>query len=151
MAIRKCLICGDPCQGTNRFCSSECAEKGRRVLELNMVNRISTRRQMYGFTYYCVVCGKKIENPKRTAYCSEKCSRESLNNRTQKKFQKIKKKLSSSAKYGTYGIEATRKCHDCGMPTTNYRCDTCLFKWQKKHHILDDDAQSDIITYNYNL
>ena len=31
-----------------------------------------------------------------------------------------------------------RKCHDCGRPTTNYRCDKCLSKWRRKHHVKDE-------------
>lgn len=28
-----------------------------------------------------------------------------------------------------------RKCHDCGEPTTDYRCRACLAKWRSKHHV----------------
>ena len=29
--------------------------------------------------------------------------------------------------------DTKRKCHDCGKPTTNYRCDECLQKWRVKN------------------
>jgi hypothetical protein len=28
-----------------------------------------------------------------------------------------------------------RKCHDCGNPTYNYRCDKCRAKWAKRHSL----------------
>lgn len=30
---------------------------------------------------------------------------------------------------------ATRKCHDCGKPTTNYRCAQCRMRFLAKHGI----------------
>ena len=36
-----------------------------------------------------------------------------------------------------------RRCHDCGKPTSDYRCADCLFKWRKKHGVsmnVDDDT-----------
>ena len=32
----------------------------------------------------------------------------------------------------TYRKKYTRKCHDCGRPTNNYRCDKCWAKLRKK-------------------
>jgi hypothetical protein len=32
----------------------------------------------------------------------------------------------------------TRKCHDCGAATTDYRCPVCLRQWQIKHHVPED-------------
>jgi hypothetical protein len=29
----------------------------------------------------------------------------------------------------------TRKCHDCGRPTTDYRCPPCLRAWRLKHGV----------------
>ena len=31
----------------------------------------------------------------------------------------------------------TRLCHDCGKPTSNYRCDKCRAKWCIKHGVTD--------------
>lgn len=33
-----------------------------------------------------------------------------------------------------YG-EFVRRCHDCGRPTYNYRCQDCLTRWREKHHV----------------
>lgn len=33
-----------------------------------------------------------------------------------------------------------RVCHDCGRPTTDYRCEACLGKWRKKHGVVDLDV-----------
>lgn len=32
-------------------------------------------------------------------------------------------------------IHYTRNCHDCGKPTSNYRCAKCLKKWREKNHV----------------
>ena len=31
------------------------------------------------------------------------------------------------------GIGALRKCHDCGRPTSNFRCPACHAKWRVKN------------------
>lgn len=31
-----------------------------------------------------------------------------------------------------------RTCHDCGKPTSDYRCADCLSKWRQKNHIVED-------------
>lgn len=36
-------------------------------------------------------------------------------------------------------LEITRRCHDCGRPTPNYRCSGCLRKWRAKHDVSDAD------------
>lgn len=28
-----------------------------------------------------------------------------------------------------------RRCHDCGKPTSDYRCPDCLLKWRRKHGV----------------
>lgn len=33
-----------------------------------------------------------------------------------------------------------RACHDCGKPTTDYRCPQCRYKWAKKHGVVLDDV-----------
>jgi len=33
---------------------------------------------------------------------------------------------------------AQRRCHDCGKPTTNYRCPKCLSAWRRKHGISEN-------------
>ena len=30
----------------------------------------------------------------------------------------------------------TRKCHDCGIKTNNYRCQKCLEEWKVKHGVI---------------
>ena len=33
---------------------------------------------------------------------------------------------------------AKRHCHDCGKPTTNYRCEACWERLRKKHGVPAD-------------
>lgn len=42
--------------------------------------------------------------------------------------------MSKNQKADYYGVKigGTRHCHDCGRPTTNYRCHECWVKrWQR--------------------
>lgn len=39
---------------------------------------------------------------------------------------------------------AMRKCHDCGAPTYNYRCEACLQKWREKNNV---NARSNFLEY----
>lgn len=35
------------------------------------------------------------------------------------------------------GNSGSRRCHDCGKPTTDYRCPQCLAKWRHKNGVRD--------------
>ena len=32
-----------------------------------------------------------------------------------------------------------RFCHDCGKPTSDYRCPKCRAKWKKKHGVTESN------------
>lgn len=36
-------------------------------------------------------------------------------------------------------IHYTRKCHDCGKMTSDYRCAECRAKWRMKYHVTGGD------------
>lgn len=47
------------------------------------------------------------------------------------------------------GLVPDRKCHDCGKPTWNYRCEACQRLWRAKHDVcLDYDCDNDEFTIN---
>lgn len=35
------------------------------------------------------------------------------------------------------GLVYGRRCHDCGKPTSDYRCPRCLTRWRRKHNVPD--------------
>lgn len=50
-------------------------------------------------------------------------------------MKKTAKKYERSPRYEA----PKRPCHDCGKPTTDYRCMACRRKWATKHGISPDD------------
>lgn len=140
--IYRCLICGEICPCAERFCSKECTEQGFHILVLNGYDHIPRKKRLHGFVYYCANCGEKIEDLRYTVYCSEKCRRKNTPvNKTTKQYDLVKS-----------STWPNRRCHDCGRPTFNYRCDPCIIKWRKKNHVYIDEAiYDDNITYNDDL
>lgn len=41
----------------------------------------------------------------------------------------------------TKGTQLLRKCHDCGRPTSDYRCQECWKKWRRKHGVSVDGKE----------
>ena len=39
-----------------------------------------------------------------------------------------------------------RKCHDCGKPTTDYRCPACLAAWRRRNGVSSRGEDEDIYT-----
>lgn len=60
----------------------------------------------------CLRCGKPIVK-NFSGYCSENCY---------------------NLAYTQY-LAKPRKCHDCGAPTADYRCEACQKAWRKRHHV----------------
>lgn len=48
----------------------------------------------------------------------------------------------AAAHTGT-GIKYSRKCHDCGKPTNDYRCEKCRDKWKRKYGVIIRNAVED--------
>lgn len=46
------------------------------------------------------------------------------------------------------GIGALRKCHDCGRPTSNFRCPACHAKWRVKNGLAPMRSVFDEEDYN---
>lgn len=71
---------------------------------------------------FCIICGEKID-VKNSRYCSEAC---------RKKAEKRRLEMYSKQN------AAMRRCHDCGRPTTDYRCPACRAAHMKKHSIVGE-------------
>lgn len=59
-----------------------------------------------------------------------------IKRRKEAKYAKAKKHDGTRSKY-------SRKCHDCGKPTNNYRCPTCLEKWRIKNCVPTSGSSDD--------
>ena len=90
----------------------------------------------------CVVCGKTylVTRPGQLVCADELCQqvvlREAQAIRTLQGGRKSKpvsvrdeRKLALAEKRG----QSLRKCHDCGRPTTDFRCPSCRAKFRAKH------------------
>ena len=104
----------------------------------------------------CPVCGQTFykKNPRQT-FCSEciKSAKASgYRYRICPKCKKLFKALhaericreccivrtaadTKNESANTYIKMKKRRCHDCGKPTYNYRCDKCREKWQRSHNV----------------
>ena len=81
----------------------------------------------------CPICGAeagKDKSGRQRKYCSPACARVGNN-----RIRAAKKRAGQDLRAGQ------RRCHDCGKPTTNYRCPTCLRAWRLKHGVpMDGDG-----------
>lgn len=121
----------------------------------------------------CVVCGREVEQSTRVPklYCCHHCSylqdthhihtkewiAQEKERRTQayidgldedtKRRLKWHKKKSGSEKVSYYQSKptqlATRRCHDCGKPCNNYRCDECWQKVRRSNGLLETVYQAE--------
>ena len=113
-----CKICGNTFVKTvpNRVYCSECcsrkAEKARDQL------RYAESRHKKEERRECLICGKEfvVRGP-NARYCSKSC-----------KYKGARAHIEIA-----FASSSIRKCHDCGKPTTNYRCAECLTKWKIKN------------------
>lgn len=86
------------------------------------------KRPMY--LIFCPLCGTtRITKDRRTRWCSEYC-------RSRATYER-------NFYYSNPFVEqqrCTRKCTDCGRPTSNYRCEIC---WQKLRGDLDPEPMGE--------
>lgn len=153
--IKNCVICGKEFDTGGRSaavtCSKDCAYE-----------RLQQRRAAYrqkrrvGFTpqmQVCHTCGKEfLAAHSEQYYCSRQCQPGYVSPElfkgiclccgeeftTQIAHQKFcSKKCRERWRKGLINLAPppTRKCHDCGTFTYDYRCPDCLAKWREKHHV----------------
>jgi len=105
---KKCRNCGIyfiPRIANQKFCCDDCRVEHKKKYGLNLERN-------------CVICGKSfITKSYGQTCCSYVC---------RKKLAESKENLTPT------GMLPKRKCHDCGKPTYNYRCDKCLKKWRER-------------------
>lgn len=89
----------------------------------------------------CAVCGKTylVTRPGQLVCADELCQQavlreaQAITRQGDRKGKAIlvrdERKLALAEKRG----QALRKCHDCGRPTTDFRCPPCKAKWRVKN------------------
>ena len=127
--LKPCAFCGRsflPKQAAQKYCCPKCADDAdarNRQAKNPWRNEVRT----------CVICGDKFTP--RTYHqktCCPKC-RDELNT-INSKHKTPATPSDSMINRGT-GLAYSRKCHDCGKPTNDYRCPRCLAKWRNKYHV----------------
>ena len=100
MFIKVCVVCGNkfPTKAVNaKFCSRTCANTARKGAKYDV--KLDTK--------ICPVCGANFTTARiGKIYCSRRCAK--------------------AAERQSRGNDVVlRVCHDCGRPTSNYRCPEC--------------------------
>lgn len=95
-----------------QFCSRDCKDKASR-------KRIQKR---------CLCCGETfLAVTKERLFCDRYCFYAYQLGMSRERY--LKERTTSQVKL------SVRKCHDCGKPTTDYRCSSCRDKWRKRHGV----------------
>lgn len=135
---RHCAHCGRlflPKQTAQKYCCPQCYEDATAAHRLDKAWRTEVRT--------CVICGANFTpNTRHQQTCSRRCSLEL--NTINSGNKKLKPSASSINKQT--GLKYSRKCHDCGEPTNDYRCAKCLQKWRDKNKDSFDDYPLDSYT-----
>ena len=105
---KKCPVCGAEFEaGTSnaKYCA-KCRLLGKQARE----------HLLRGGKISCVNCGKEFEGHGNARLCGEECHKAWI----------LRQRLTKSE-------TASRACHDCGRPTTDYRCPACRAAFRQRH------------------
>ena len=138
---KKCPICGGPVPAARRareriYCSQKCKSRELYLRRLQRVAEDTTPKPQRS----CAVCGADMTDlPGGRRYCGLVCSKIGEMRRRLKKRQaaKERKLQGQPAPLKPYTIQR-RACHDCGCPTSDYRCPACLRAWRIKNGVNQD-------------
>lgn len=102
---------------------------------------VSAPRSPAGEDRACEVCGRIFSSlsPARKV-CSADCVvKRVLSIRQNAPLSKGPTPRMSATK----SLPPTRKCHDCGAPTFDYRCKSCRIKWRLKNGVASSQGACD--------
>lgn len=131
---RKCVICGQDfwTRSHNQICCGyRCADRKKQLER-------EDRRQRTAVQKVCRVCGKVFSTTSKIRVtCSTECAK--LNEQHVKAAYSKKNALEirsdrlacDTRERESMNEPKMRKCHDCGRPTWNYRCEPCWAKRRK--------------------
>lgn len=77
----------------------------------------------------CPFCQQEFTPTGSRTYCSDKCRAAAQRQRDQNRMENLRRVR-----------QVGRTCHDCGKPTTDYRCPAC---WRKRRHVEPDTHRTD--------
>ena len=105
-----CPICGSGFNArtsTAKYCP-KCRAMGNSVRQ----------RLLNGGKALCANCGKEFEGHGNALFCSETCHNA---------WELRQRRMNCEA--------ASRSCHDCGKPTSDYRCPVCQKKFRQRYNV----------------
>lgn len=136
---KQCPICGGPIplgrNGRERiFCSERCKSRGMYLRKLGRAAVSPKPRRS------CPVCGSDTtELPGGRVYCCAVCAKiGKARRKAQRRLAAKERKLQGQCALPKPTAIQRRKCHDCGCPTSDYRCPACLKAWRQKHGVSGD-------------
>lgn len=131
---KKCGFCGRffvPKKGCSaqKYCCRDCANA---AVKKQAQDKKDTQQKV------CVICGTPFASPNPHALtCCQKCSAE---------LNRIKNAIRQEpVQRSQRSVQYTRKCHDSGKPTNDYRCLSCRKKWANKNHADLSDGKTECI------
>lgn len=113
--------------GPRKTCSDECAKARKKRLH-GCVTRKSLEKKK------CIICCTLFAPlcSTQTVCYDEACKREQKR-RLNALRRPTRGRLRIREEAKTANLVPTRKCHDCGKVTWNYRCDKCRAKWRARN------------------
>ena len=119
MFIKVCVVCGIEFSAKTvnaKYCSRACANVARKGAKYDV--KLDTK--------ICPVCGANFTTGRiGKVYCSRRCAKAAERELMEKG-------------------EVRRRCHDCGRPTTDYRCPAC---WRRLRATYDNEYNFDLEPY----
>lgn len=125
-----CVECGAELQGQRRVvCGERCAAK--RKLEKKRRGAIEMKR--------CQYCGASF---RPTNNCQKICGNPACDKKRRlENCRELRKRNKRAVEITGIDLDKPinpmRKCHDCGEPTYNYRCDKCRAKWRAAYDVVE--------------
>lgn len=136
--MASCPVCGKKfkADGARIYCSQECKQKQKNIKrkETYKVTNVAA-----GQKRTCPICGRTFDTHGISKkYCSDECLRESKREKSRQYYQNKTHGTDKAPKETAHkkrNDDNLRHYHDCGKPTSDYRCPECRAKWQKKHGV----------------
>lgn len=118
MSLLVCQHCGklfvvkDYFAETAKYCSRECKNKAAQTREHKK----------------CKCCGKEFPAKGNAAFCDKACGYAFRSGMSREEWLEEHPQSDTSTLF-------KRKCHDCGKPTNDYRCQTCWAKLRSESEL----------------
>lgn len=148
----KCHSCGEVIETKTNNHESICIKCKRKTMEQYVCPKC--KKVFYKKNPFQIFCSECIEEGKVGGYCYHICHRcgepfkvrlradgkQSYESVCYECKEKRKAEAAAARKEiaNTYIKMKKRRCHDCGVPTYNYRCEKCRQKWCRLHQVSEN-------------